>query len=343
MINVHGGDIYKHKNAIDFSANINPLGLPRGVKMALMDSIDRAIHYPDVHCEKLREKLAQAYGVNKEHLICGNGAADIIFAVTIALKPRKSLILAPTFSEYEQALTAIGSQIVYYDLKEEQGFQVDESILKRITPDIDMLFLCNPNNPTGEIIPNPLLMKMIQACHKNNIIIVIDECFNSFLPNPEDESVLREVSKFNNLIVINAFTKLYAMPGIRLGFGAISNKRIREYIDKATQPWNVSVLAQEAGIAALNEAEYVAKTKELITKERDFLIQELNQSGFTIYGSKANYIFLKGQKGLYEKCLKQNVLIRDCSNYHGLEEGYYRIAVRTHEENVKFLEALRSK
>lgn len=340
MINVHGGDIYKNKNMIDFSANINPLGLPRGVKIALTDSIDKSVHYPDINCEALREKLAQKYNINKEYLIFGNGAADIIFAVTIALKPRKSLVLAPTFAEYEQALAAIGSSIIYYNLKEENGFQVNKQLLEYITTDLDMVFLCNPNNPTGEVIPKPILMKIIKKCKQNNIIIVVDECFNSFIDQNEVESVMKETAKYDNLIVINAFTKLYAMPGIRLGFGAISNKLIHEYIEKSTQPWNVSVLAQEAGIAALDEIEYVTKTKELITKERNYLIRELQQLGYKIYGSKANYIFFKGKKGLYEKCLENKIIIRDCSNYRGLNEGYYRIAVRTHEDNEKLIQAL---
>jgi len=342
MINEHGGDIYKHKNVIDFSANINPLGLPRGVKIALMDCIDKTVHYPDINCEALREKLAFKYSIKKDYLICGNGAADLIFAISVALKPRKALILAPTFVEYEQSLRAGGSKIFYYNLKEDQHFQLNKNFLNCITSDYDMIFLCNPNNPTGEIIQKPLLMQIIEKCHKHNIILIVDECFNSFLENPEAESVMKEVANYDNLIVLNAFTKLYAMPGIRLGFGAMSNMRIRELIEKSTQPWNVSVLAQEAGLAALEETEYVTKTMELITQEREFLITQLKQSGYQVYGSKANYIFFRGEKGLFEKCLLNQILIRDCSNYRGLEEGYYRIAVKTHEENEKFLESLHS-
>lgn len=340
MINVHGGDIYNNKNKIDFSANINPLGLPRGVKMALMESIDKVIHYPDVGCDRLREKLALTYGIEKDYFFCGNGAADIIFAITIALKPRKTIIMTPTFAEYEQALKAIGSRILYYQLKEEQGFQLSEEILKFLTSDIDMIFVCNPNNPTGEVIPKDLLLKMIEKCHENNIVIVVDECFNSFLENSKDISVIEEVNNYNNLIVINAFTKLYAMPGIRLGFGVISNRRIHEFIDRSTQPWNVSVLAQEAGIAALEQAEYVTKSMELIVEERRYLIRELEKLDCSIYGSKANYVFFKSGNGLLKKCLDHNILIRDCSNFRGLEEGYYRIAVRTHEENKKLIEVL---
>ncbi|MFA9376661.1 MAG: histidinol-phosphate transaminase [Lachnotalea sp.] len=342
MKNIHGGDIYINKNMIDFSANINPLGLPRGVKIAIADSIDKAVHYPDTSCDALREKLAQKYEVNKDYLICGNGAADLIFAVTIALKPRKSLVLSPTFAEYEQALRAIGSEIIYYDLEESNNFKVDELIIDAFTSDVDMVFLCNPNNPTGEVIKKSLLMKMINKCKDNNIVIVIDECFNSFLDQNEAYSVMKETADFDNLIVINAFTKLYAMPGVRLGFGAVNNKLIHEFIEKSMQPWNVSVLAQEAGIAALEETEYVIKTKELITKERNYLMNELKQLGYNLYGSKANYIFFKGPKNLYEMCLENKMLIRDCSNYRGLEEGYYRIAVRTHEENVKLIDVLKN-
>jgi len=344
MINVHGGDIYQHKNEniIDFSANINPLGLPRGVKIAIADNIDKAVHYPDINCEALREKLAEMYQISKEHLIFGNGAADVIFAVTIALKPRKSLILSPTFAEYEQALRAIGSEIVYWDLKEKNDFQTDEEILDAITPDIDMVFLCNPNNPTGKVMPKSLLMDLIKACKENNTIIVVDECFNSFLDDCEEMSVRNATLFFDNLIVIDAFTKIYAMPGIRLGYGIINNKRIHEFIEFSTQPWNVSVLAQVAGIAALEEKEYIVKTKELITAEREYLITELEKLGYRLYDSKANYILFKAPIGLCEKCLEHNIIIRDCSNFRGLEDGFYRIAVRTHEENELLIAALQS-
>lgn len=345
MVNIHGGDIYKHKNKnlIDFSANINPLGLPRGVRMALMDSIDLTVHYPDVQCNELREGIAQKYGIEKEYILCGNGAADLIFALTQALKPKKTLVLAPTFAEYEQALSAAGSKIYCYRLKKEFGFALQEDFLNTITSDMDMVFLCNPNNPTGEVIPKPLLIKIIQVCHKNHTILVLDECFNSFLDEPEKESVLNEINQYDNLIIMNAFTKLYAMPGVRLGYAIVKNKQILKRIQTNLQPWNVSLLAQQAGVAALKEDDYVAKTKELIQTERKYLIQELTKLGYQIYGSKANYIFFQGEKGLVDTCLAKDILIRDCSNYRGLEEGYYRVAVRTHEENQKLVDALRTK
>lgn len=341
MINVHGGDIYKHKDVIDFSANINPLGLPRGVKIALMDSIDLAVHYPDVRCEELCKSLAKYYGIKKNYILCSNGAADIIFAITAALKPKKALILAPGFAEYEQALHAIDAKIFCYRLKEEQGFILKEDFLNAVTKEIDMVFLCNPNNPTGEVIPKELMMRIIETCKKNKTILVIDECFISFLENGTKVSVINEVERYDNLIVINAFTKLYAMPGIRLGFAAIGNKNIIDMINKVTQPWSVSVLAQKAGIAALEQKEYVIKTMELIKNERRYLIHEMSECGFQIYGSKANYIFFKGQRGLFQLCLKEGFLIRDCSNYRGLEEGFYRVAIKGHEENKKLIEVLK--
>ncbi|WP_243140819.1 threonine-phosphate decarboxylase CobD [Candidatus Galacturonibacter soehngenii] len=341
MINVHGGDIYKHKDVIDFSANINPLGLPRGVKIALMDSIDLAVHYPDVRCEELCKSLAKYYGIKKNYILCSNGAADIIFAITAALKPKKALILAPGFAEYEQALHAIDAKIFCYRLKEEQGFILKEDFLNAVTKEIDMVFLCNPNNPTGEVIPKELMMRIIETCKKNKTILVIDECFISFLENGAEVSVIKEVERYDNLIVINAFTKLYAMPGIRLGFAAIGNIKMIELINKVRQPWSVSVLAQKAGVAALEQKEYVAKTKELIRDERSYLMHELLECGFQIYGSKANYIFFKGQKGLFDLCIKEGILIRDCSNYRGLEEGFYRVAIKGHEENKKLIEVLK--
>lgn len=340
MIKAHDIDFSRHKNLIDFSTNINPLGLPRGVKMAMIDSVDLTVHYPDTKCNILREKLAMHYGIKKDYIICKNGASDIIFSIAIALKPSKSFILAPTLPEYEKALRLIGSKIYCYQLKEELEFSVKEDILNFITKDIDMIFLCNPNIPTGEIIPKKLLMKIAKKCKENNIILVIDECYNCFLDNSKETSFIPEVEHFNNVIVINSFSHIYAMPGIRLGFATTSNLRIHEFIKKSTQPWSVSLLAQQAGIAALKEKDYIKRAKDLIKSERGSLIKEVSNLGYQVFGSKANFIFFKADKKLYEKCLNKGIIIGDCSNYKELEAGYYHIAIKTHEENIKLLKVL---
>lgn len=342
MKHVHGGDIYRYENYLDFSANCNPLGTPQSVRKAIADAIPAIEHYPDVRCEKLKEALASHESVSEDMIFCGNGAAEVIFSLCLAVKPQKALLLAPTFAEYEQALDAVDCEIVYHELKETQGFAADETIievLQRERPDI--FFLCNPNNPTGVLTERILLKSLLEICKKENIILALDECFLDFVRNPEDYTLKSYLKDYGNLFIFKAFTKRYAMAGVRLGYGLSGSKRLLDRMCEVTQPWNVSGLAQAAGIAALKETEYVKRGRELIFTEQEYLKSALEDFGCRVYGSRANYIFFRGRESLWEEMAQRKILIRDCSNYRGLEKGFFRIAVRTHEENKKFAEALR--
>ena len=183
---IHGGDIYRHGHITDFSANVNPLGTPESVKEAVRKSAEGIEHYPDVHCSKLKKALSEWEQVPESWLICGNGAADLIFALTLALKPKKALILAPTFAEYEQALKSVGCQITYFYLTEQEEFRVTEKILSEITPALDMVCLCNPNNPTGELTDREMLLKLSQKCREHQVFFAVDECFLDFVPKGQD-------------------------------------------------------------------------------------------------------------------------------------------------------------
>lgn len=339
--NVHGGDIYTHKGVIDFSANINPLGIPENVIKAAENGIRDSVHYPDVSYYALRTAIAEQENLLSNEILCGNGAADVIFSLIRAINPKKALILAPTFAEYETALKTVCCEIRYYDLKEKEEFKAQKNILEYITEELDIVFLCNPNNPTGQLTDKGLLKQITEQCKKTGTYVVIDECFNDFLENGEAYTMKEELENNSYLVLLKAFTKLYAMPGLRLGYCMSSNCALLDKIKESTQPWNISIPAEQAGIAALKEKQYVQKTKSLIKKEKEYLQQEMKAMGYKLYGSKANYIFFRGTDTLYEDCLNENLLIRDCSNYRGLEKGYYRIAVKSHEDNVKMIECLR--
>jgi threonine-phosphate decarboxylase len=331
---IHGGDVYRHQNVIDFSANCNPLGTPASVKQAVAESMEQVTHYPDVRCQELRDALALYEGVPAEQIICGNGAADLIFSLVLAVKPSKALVPAPTFAEYEQALESVGCQVVHAPADKENGFAVGEELLKAMEDDIDMLFLCNPNNPTGILMEPDFLEQVLGACAKHKIFLVLDECFLDFVKNPMGYTQKKSLESHRGLFILKAFTKRYAMAGIRLGYGLSSNGELLEKMKEVTQPWNVSTLAQAAGIAALKEKEYVDRAVELIHRERTFLKEQMSRAGLCVYDSQANYIFFQGPENLQERCLKEGILIRDCGNYYGLTQGFYRIAVRTHEENL---------
>ena len=337
----HGGDVYNYKDIIDFSTNINLMGMPEGVIRGAYEGVDLSQNYPDPYCLELREAISEYENVNVEEIICGNGAADLIFSLSFSRKPKKALVLAPTFYEYEKALRASGCQIEYFYLSEEKGFVIEENFINSLVEDIDMVFLCNPNNPTGELIKKDFIYRIIKRCAEKNIFLVVDECFMYFVENQSEYSVKEFAKGYRNLFILKAFTKIYAMPGLRLGYGICSNKEVLEKMYEISQPWSISIPAQRAGINALKETEYVENSLKVLKEEKEYLINELLKKEFKIYGSNANYIFFKvNSSDFFEECLKKGFLIRDCSNYKGLEKGYYRIAVKKHYENIKFINSI---
>lgn len=336
----HGGDVYNNKDIIDFSTNINLMGMPEGVIKGAYEGVDLSQNYPDSYCLELREAISEYEDVKVEEIICGNGAADLIFSLAFSRKPKKALVLAPTFYEYEKALRASGCQIEYFYLSEKNGFILEENFMNSLE-DIDMVFLCNPNNPTGELIKKEFIYRIIKRCAEKNIFLVVDECFMYFVENQSEYSAKEFAKEYRNLFILKAFTKIYAMPGLRLGYGICSNKEVLEKMYEISQPWSISIPAQRAGINALKETEYVENSLKVLKEEKEYLINELLKKEFKIYGSNANYIFFKvNSSDFFEECLKKGFLIRDCSNYEGLEKGYYRIAVKKHEENTKFIESI---
>lgn len=330
---IHGGDIYSKKYRYDFSANINPFGMPERVKAAAMDGVNHSIHYPDIKCRRLRGAIAKKEDVSEDWIVCGNGAAELIFLLTQTLKPAKAVLVSPGFAEYEQALNVIRCKIDYHLLDQEHDFELDGRYLNRLDETVDIAFLCNPNNPTGLLIDQELLLRILDRCKEKNIFLVMDECFLEFVPQALQCTLIKHIKSMKNLFVLKAFTKMYGMPGLRLGYGLCSDKELLQSMREQIQPWNVSVPAQMAGIAACDEKEWVVKTCDHIEKERAFLSGELKKLGFKVYESKANYLFFEGPEELMEFCNKEGILIRDCSNYRGLSKGFYRIAVRLHEEN----------
>ena len=295
-------------------------------------------HYPDVRCEALREAISRFEQVNMEEILCGNGAAELFFAAVQAVRPQKALVTAPSFSEYEEALRSVGAEVEYYYLCEEDNFQIREDYVDKLSEEIDMIFLCNPNNPTGQIIDRDMLIQILDRCKKQNIIVILDECFLEFLdePNRYEMSDLRE--EYPNLLIIKAFTKIFSMPGLRLGYAISSNQDILEEMSWKLQQWNVSVPAQMAGVAALEKPkEYIRQTREYVSGQREYMRNIMKMMGYVVFASKANYLFFKGRPGLEKEALEAGFLIRDCQNYEGLSEGFYRIAVRTKEENERLI------
>lgn len=337
---MHGGDIYTYEGMLDFSANINPFGPSPGVMDAVAASARKIGAYPDNRCRRLRDAVSQAEGVSKDSIVFGNGAAELIFSLVFAKRPKKAVLTAPSFLEYAQALHAVECEIVYHRLKEEEGFHLGEDYLEKLNEDVDMAFLCSPDNPTGQVIRKDLLRKIIQKCKEYHILLVLDECFYEFLEDQEDVLTPKEALESPCVFLMRAFTKMYAMPGLRLGYGFSADEGLLERLSLVRQPWSVSVAAQEAGLAALSEADRVERTRAFVKEERRWMEERLDQIGVKHFPSAANYILLRSSYDLSQRLKEKKILIRDCSNYEGLEKGYYRTAVKLRSENEQLLEAL---
>lgn len=338
----HGGNIYRYdRHMLDFSANLNPAGMPSEIRQAVIDSLEFCENYPDPEQKDLRKEIAAFHHVQPEQICCGNGAADIIFRIALSFKPKRALVVQPTFIEYREALETCECIIDEHLLKEENAFRPDRSVLPVIAAGhYDMVFFCSPNNPTGITAEKELVLGMAEACAASGARLVLDECFMDFALGEETESVMGDISSLPNLIILKSFTKYYAMAGIRLGYCVCGSTEDAEVIRGCMQAWPVATTASAAGIAALRLPDTRDETKAFIALQRGKLMAGLRSMGFTVYESQANYVFFKSPVALDEPLLAKNIMIRNCSNYHGLTDGYYRIAVRTSEENDYLLDAL---
>ena len=335
--NIHGGDIYSRPVRLDFSVNGNPLGMPAEARLSLLAAINHVGEYPDAAAGELTETVSHMLSVQsgreipKEYLLFGNGASELFLAVVHALKPRNIVIPVPSFYGYEYVAEAAARYIKYVYLPEETGFRPGRELLQELTADTDMLFVANPNNPTGQLMGREYLQELLEHCRQQGITVVVDECFIEFCE--EEKSIVQKLSTYRNLLIVRAFTKIYAIPGVRLGYLMCSDKELLQKIRGQLPEWNLSVFAEAAGIACLQQQEYLKKTVEYVAAERKFLTEKLQNLGLQVILSDANFILFYSEKPLYEKLLQKGILIRDCKNFQGLSEGYYRVAVKSRREN----------
>ncbi|BCJ99186.1 threonine-phosphate decarboxylase [Anaerocolumna chitinilytica] len=371
----HGGDIYRNKIKLDFSVNINPYGMPDSVRLALLRAIGDCDKYPDIQSMDLINSISELTGVDGRFILPGNGASELFAAIVHGIQPRRIVIPVPSFYGYEKAAamaesfkiinkeTAIAAaleepvetlgkrpakaammaepEVVFYEMKETAAFKLDEGIREYLTEETDLLFLANPNNPLGNLVEGGLLEQIAKDCKEKRICLVIDECFLDFTGEEEKYSFKRKLREYPEVIVVKAFTKIFAIPGVRLGFLLCSDENRKGKIQKHLPEWNLSVFAQAAGRAACQEIAYMKQTVKFVQEERDYLSEELRKMGIEVYPSQTDYLFIRTEIPLYEKLLEKEILIRDCSNFRGLGRGYYRIAVKTHEENKQLINAVK--
>lgn len=342
---VHGGDWAGYRaefgcDALDFSANVSPLGLPAGVAAAITNALPTADRYPDPLCRELRAALAGAEGVPADWILCGNGAADLIFRLALAVRPRRALLPAPTFAEYEAALQTVGCAVQRVFLREENEFAVTEEFIDAVTPETDIVFLCQPNNPTGQMTPPALVERLVRRCAECGAVLVVDECFLDFLPDRDAWTAKQLLRDAPQLIILKAFTKLYAMAGVRLGYALCGDAALLEKMRGAGQPWAVSSLAQAAGLAALQETAYAGAVRALIAEQRPRMAAGLRALGLRVMDGQANYLLFRATPDFGEKLRRRGAVVRSCANYPGLDAAWYRTAVRTAEENTRLLQIM---
>jgi threonine-phosphate decarboxylase len=351
---IHGGNIREaaekyglaEHQIIDFSANINPLGPSQKAIDAIIGSISVIVHYPDPEATILRNTVSDWLDLPVNMIVAGNGAVEIIYLLMKLLKPRKVLIPVPTFNEYEIAVRIAGGQVKDLLLSEEKGFVIDKEDIFAQWEDSDIVFVCNPNNPTGCLTLREDLVDIICRAEKAGKTVVVDEAFMDFVPEREKYSVTDLVKKHDNLFVLYSLTKFFAIPGLRLGIG-LGSLQVIEKLNQIRDPWNVNCFAQIAGTVSLNDRQYIDATIENISVEKDYLFHQINTiNGFKPSYPSVNYIFinLEGTGCLAPDICRmlgeQGILVRDCSSYKNLRPVYIRVAVRQRKENDKLIQML---
>ena len=377
----HGGNIYKVfreknlKEILDYSSNINPYGIPESLKKRITENLEILERYPDPDYVELREKLAHLNKVDMSDIVLGNGATEIIFLFMKVINPKKILIVSPTFGEYERAVKATEIsgdtvslscsngdnknienkkiEIEYFELKESDDFKLNIGNLKNeLEKKYDLLIICNPNNPTGKFLKLAQTEEILKECNKYDTKLFIDEAFIEFLEDGMKESIINTEENKKNLFVTRAFTKFFAIPGLRLGYGMYFDKELEQKISEKKEPWSVNNIAEMAGLTVLDDTEYIEKTLKWITEEKIYMYEKLNEiSGIKVYETEVNFITGKIDEKLFseglnvkilsEKILEQGILIRDASNFKFLDERFFRLAIKDRASNDRVIEAMK--
>lgn len=351
---LHGGDIYSDGEIrLDFSVNTSPLGMPESIRQAVKDSSGSWERYPDSRCRRLKNALADYYGgrIPEDSFICGNGSADLMYTLIFALRPGRALVPIPAFAEYQMALEAGGCLLETFPLEESTCFSLEENkdrLMERLrkSSGIEMMMFGNPVNPCGLAAGRGWIEEIAGVCREKKIFLVIDECFNWFLKGREDFSAIplitEEPEKYRHVMVINAFTKIYAMAGLRFGYAACTDRNVIKRMERCRQPWSVSAPAEAAAMAALAVRGEAEKTAALVETERRFLTEGLAGLGFTVFPSMVNYILFRADTAFDYRafCRERGILIRSCGNFPGLDGRYYRVTVKQREENRELLKWL---
>lgn len=354
----HGSDLekiadYYHlskENIVLFGANVNPLGLSGQVKKDLAAHLDVISSYPDRNYTDLKKAIASYTGTSAEHIVVGNGSTELISLLISQRAPKKALLLGPTYSEYARELNLVGGTLEYYNLKEEQDFKLDISDLTdALKSDIDLLIICNPNNPTSSAVSTPDIRELLAVCRSLGIFVMIDETYIEFAPKGAALSAVPLVPEFDNFMVIRGVSKFFAAPGLRFGYGLTSNQAFLQTLLTHQNPWSLNSVGAYAGERMLKDTDYIKKTWTLIDSERTRMCTKLSGlDTVKIYPAYANFVLVRILKegltsfDVFEKAIHQNLMIRDCSSFESLNGEYVRFCIMNPEDNDRLLDVFRS-
>ncbi|MCS7140803.1 MAG: histidinol-phosphate aminotransferase family protein [Candidatus Nitrosocaldus sp.] len=346
---IHGGRHYMQcPNAIDFSTSVNPFGPSPRVKEVIVKSIDTIGEYPDAHARRFTKVAAEYIGVDDSCIVAGNGSVELIYLVADALISRGDgvIIVEPTFSEYERASTKNSATVEHVmpdDLTCMLSARHISMLYEKMREGAKLIFICNPNNPTGSVVEREVLLHMVEEAYDRGAMVLLDECFMEF--SSIDCSLARYAGEFSNLIVLRSLTKAFGLAGLRVGY-CITNPRLAGVLADVKVPWSVNVLAEVAGVEALRDMEYVERCRTILAGEREYMQNRLKGMGYHPLRSSVNFFMVEVPEGVHSTALRdgllrRGMLVRDCSNFFGLEGGrYVRISPRLRAENDVLMDAM---
>ena len=353
----HGSDLekiekvfgIKKEDIVSYSANVNPLGISHKLREVLSQHLDAITRYPDREYTKLRQCIANYTGAQMENIIMGNGSTELISLFIQTNHPKKAMILGPTYSEYERDINLGGGTCIYFPLKEENNFQMDVNALcHQLDDNLDLLVLCNPNNPTSSAITRKEMRRILDACMEHGIFVMVDETYVEFAPDEKNVTSVSLTNYYSNLIILRGTSKFFASPGLRLGYAITGNRDVAKEINTRKDPWTINSLAEIAGQIMFQDQDYIRETKELITSERARLYQELSSwDTVRVYDPQANFILMKILKEgvdaeiLFEHCIRKGMMIRNCSTFPFLDSQFIRFCIMSPEDNDRLMDAFR--
>lgn len=353
----HGSDLeqieltygIKKETIISFSANVNPLGISQHLKETLGSQLDAITSYPDREYKVLRSCIADYAHSQPEHIIVGNGSTELISLFIQTRHPKKALVLGPTYSEYEREISLGGGITKYYPLREERNFNLDVTdFCRQLKDSIDLLVLCNPNNPTSSAITAHEMRRILDTCLEHGIFVMVDETYVEFAPEMERITAVPLTNYYNNLIILRGTSKFFAAPGLRLGYAITGNQDLAKDINTRKNPWTINSLAEIAGRLMFQDMDYIKKTQKMIQEERKRVYDILvSWATVKVYPAQGNFILMQildehvTAETLFEHCIRKGLMIRNCSTFPFLNNSFVRFCIMMPEENDRLLEAFK--